>query len=392
MNGVKDKPTKILLIEDNPGDARLIKEMLKEGNKSKFEVMQAESLKEAFKNLDDGYFDIILSDLGLPDSWGLGTFVRIHDKAPKVPIIVLTGLDDETIGTEAVRDGAQDYLTKGNVEGNLLSRTIKYAIERKKVEEDLLVEKKFSDSVINSLPGIFYLFDNKGKLLRWNENAERISGYTFEEIQNMNILDFFYGHDKKIMAEELQEVVAKGEATAEAKLTSKGGNSIPHFFTGLRTIISDRLYLVGMGMDITEIKRMEEALRESEEKYRNLVERANDGIVIIQDGVFKFVNSMMVKMLGHEIEEIEGKDFFNFVSPEFKNRIKDEYDSRQQGKDVPNHFELELIRKDGEIFSTEVNLAMIEREGRPADLVFIRDISERKRAEKERERLNEEIS
>ncbi|MDY6964438.1 MAG: PAS domain S-box protein [Halobacteriota archaeon] len=386
-----EKPIRILLIEDNPGDARLIREMLIEAGTVKFDVIQIESLREAFKILDEEYFDVVLSDLGLPDSWGLDTFVRLHTHAPEMPIIVLTGLNDESIGTEAVREGAQDYLVKGHVDGDLLSRTTKYAIERKRVEEDLLMEKKFSDSVINSLPGVFYLFDNKGQLLRWNKNAEKISGYSHEEIKNMNILDFFSGEEKKIMAEELQEVVAKGEATAEAKLTAKSGNEIPHFFTGLRTIISERLYLVGMGMDITEIKRMEEALRESEEKYRNLVERANDGIVIIQDGSFKFANSMMAKMLGYEIEDLEEEKLLNFVSPDFKDRVKENYESRQKGKNAPTHLELEFIRKDGKILYTDVNMAMIEREGRPADLVFIRDVSERKRAEKERERLNEEI-
>ncbi|MDY6959654.1 MAG: response regulator, partial [Halobacteriota archaeon] len=240
MNEKSGKPIKILLIEDNPGDSRLIKEMLKEVKGNTFDVEQAESLKDAFVCIEEKYYDVVLSDLGLPDSWGLDTFVRLHDKFPNIPIIVLTGLNDETTGIEAVRYGAQDYLNKGQVEADLLSKAIKYAIERKKVEEDLMMEKSFSDSVINSLPGIFYLFDNKGQLLRWNKNAEKISGYSNEEIDNMNILDFFNGENKTVMAQELQEVFSNGEANAEANLTSKGGKEIPHFFTGLRTMISDR--------------------------------------------------------------------------------------------------------------------------------------------------------
>ena len=391
MDEIKTKPTKVLLIEDDPGDVRLIKLLLKGAETLSFEMVHVESLKEAFKLLEQEYFDVILSDLGLSDSLGLDTFLRLKTQAPKVPIIVLTGLSDDDVGTKAVRFGAQDYLTKGKVDKNLLLRSIRYAIERKKVEEDLLIEKRFSDSVINSLPGVFYLFDNKGELSRWNENAEKVTGYSNEEIKNMNILDFFDGENKKIMAGEIHGVYAEGESTAEASITSKSGDKIPHFFTGLRTIISDRQYLVGMGMDITEIKRMEEALRESEEKYRNLVEQANDGIVIIQDGVFKFVNSIMAKMLGYELEEMIEVDFLNYVPFDSRKRIEEVYGSRPPGKEVPNHFEMELIRKDGKTLSTEVNVGLIERGGRPAELVFLRDITERKRADKERERLNEEL-
>ena len=104
---------------------------------AKFELVNAENLKKALELLSKETFDVILSDLGLPDSFGFETFVKIHTQASKVPIIVLTGLDDDDIGIKAVREGAQDYLIKGEVEGNLLVRVIRYAIERKHVEEEI---------------------------------------------------------------------------------------------------------------------------------------------------------------------------------------------------------------------------------------------------------------
>ena len=124
---------KILLIEDNPGDVRLIREMLKEKSYVTFDLVCADRLKTGMEQLGQGDIDLILLDLGLPDSSGLDTFAKLYAKEPSLPIIVLTGLDDEQLGLEAVIMGAQDYLLKNRVSGNLLIPAVRYAIERKKM-------------------------------------------------------------------------------------------------------------------------------------------------------------------------------------------------------------------------------------------------------------------
>lgn len=121
----------ILLIEDNPGDAQLIRHMLLEKMGTAFELAQADRLEQGLQLLADHQVDVILLDLSLPDSQGLGTFARVYRSAAQVPIIVLTGWGDEEQAIEAIRRGAQDYLIKGQVDGDLLSRSIRYAIERK---------------------------------------------------------------------------------------------------------------------------------------------------------------------------------------------------------------------------------------------------------------------
>ena len=128
------RPIKILLVEDNPGDARLIKETLLEAAADQFVFACAERLDLALEHVVRQEFDVVLLDLALPDSSGLQTFERMHAKAPAVPTIVLTGLDVETLGTEAVQKGAQDYLIKGQVDTPLLVRSVRYAIERKLLE------------------------------------------------------------------------------------------------------------------------------------------------------------------------------------------------------------------------------------------------------------------
>jgi serine phosphatase RsbU (regulator of sigma subunit) len=128
---------RVLLIEDNPGDAQLIKVMLAEADGESFELRHVERLEAGLRELGNGKIDIVLSDLSLPDSYGLDSFLRLHARAPHVPIIVLSGLNDTTVALSAVHEGAQDYLIKGEVDGQLLARAMRYAIERKRMSEQL---------------------------------------------------------------------------------------------------------------------------------------------------------------------------------------------------------------------------------------------------------------
>jgi len=125
---------KVLLVEDNPGDARLIQEMLKEVKDADFELEQASRISEAVKRVTGKGIDVILLDLSLPDSDGLDTFIRVSAKAGEIPIVVMTGLTDRTLAIKAVQGGAQDYLVKGTVDSNLIIHSLRYAIERKKAE------------------------------------------------------------------------------------------------------------------------------------------------------------------------------------------------------------------------------------------------------------------
>ncbi len=103
-----------------------------------FQLKQVNKLKKGFEILFNQDFDVLLLDLNLPDSWGFDTFIRTYDQAPDIPIVILSGFDDEEIAVKAVREGAQDYMIKGEIDGKLLSRSIYYAIERKEIEKELM--------------------------------------------------------------------------------------------------------------------------------------------------------------------------------------------------------------------------------------------------------------
>ncbi|MFY1828933.1 ATP-binding protein [Myxococcus fulvus] len=140
--GTEERPLRLLLVEDNPGDALLLQEELREVGTTRFEVLHVERLADAVRLVGEGPpVDAVLLDLSLPDGHGLGNIPPLLQAAPLVPLVVLTGTDDERLAVRAVHEGAQDYLVKGQVSGPLLVRALRYAIERKRVEEGLKREE-----------------------------------------------------------------------------------------------------------------------------------------------------------------------------------------------------------------------------------------------------------
>lgn len=182
---------RLLLIEDNPGDARLIEEILREAPVP-VSLEHASSLKAGMQKLDSDPFDAVLLDLSLPDSQGLSTISRMRQQAPELPLVVLTGLNDEATALQAVREGAQDYLVKGSVDSGLLLRAIRYAIERNRMQSALRAL-----SLLDELTGIYNrrgfmtLAEHQLKLSR-----RRLVGFylIFIDLDGMKFLNDHYGH------------------------------------------------------------------------------------------------------------------------------------------------------------------------------------------------------
>ncbi|HWA86448.1 MAG TPA: response regulator, partial [Opitutus sp.] len=138
-----DEPTfRVLLVEDSPTDAFLVREILATARGSRFTIAHAEELRDALAKLRTATFDVVLLDLGLPDSDGLETFERLHRAAPGVPIMILSGRDDEAMAIAAVHAGAEDYLVKGPGGETGLARAIRYAIERWRAKETIAAQAR----------------------------------------------------------------------------------------------------------------------------------------------------------------------------------------------------------------------------------------------------------
>jgi len=238
---------KVLLVEDNPGDARLIREMLMEAGASRIELACAGRLDEALSRLGDETFDVILLDLNLPDSHGFDTFLRAYEEAPDVPIIMLTGLDDEALGVKAVHGGAQDYLVKGSVDSSLLLRTIRHTRERqrilaelKRTSHDLEVSRASFHSIVEKSADGILIIDLEGVVRFINAMAI----FQFKR-KRKDLVDNLFG--RPIVAGEVTEVdiIRPDETNGQAEMRA------------VETLWDGKPAHLAMIRDITDRKRAE---------------------------------------------------------------------------------------------------------------------------------------
>ena len=171
----------LLLVEDNPGDARLLREMFNDARLHTTNFAHAGRMSEAEKYLAGHAVDIILLDLGLPDARGLEAVRRARAAAPRVPLVVLTGSDDQSLAARALQEGAQDYLIKGQIENIVLLRTLRYAIERKILEDALFDEKERAQVTLDSIGDAVACTDNAGIITFLNLVGETMTKWSLQE-------------------------------------------------------------------------------------------------------------------------------------------------------------------------------------------------------------------
>lgn len=188
-------PRLILMIEDGAGDARLLREMLHERGSQATTLIHVDRMSEAEKYLSNNTVDVVLLDLGLPDVQGLDAVRRARAAAPTVPLVVLTGHDNELLAAQALQEGAQDYLIKGQIESRGLLRAIRYAIERKTLDEALFVEKERAQVTLDCIGDAVACSDAQGNLTFFNAAAERMTHWSSREVLGRPLKDVLRTHD-----------------------------------------------------------------------------------------------------------------------------------------------------------------------------------------------------
>ncbi|MEO5956283.1 MAG: PAS domain S-box protein, partial [Nitrospiraceae bacterium] len=384
---------RILLVEDNPGDIRLLQEYLKEGSVCRFQITQAGRLSIGLERLAEARFDAVLLDLSLPDSQGLDTLVRLHEAAKDVAIVVLTGIEDEALGVRLIQAGAQDYLVKGQVTGPLLTRSLRYATERKRAEEELCESEARLRAILDNSPNLVFLKDPQGRYLHINRQYERafhisreaMAGKTDNDLFPAEQADAFRANDLKVLQAgvplEFEEVSLQDDGlhtSIVSKFPLYGGDG--------------KLYaLCGITTDITERKVMEEALRQAEEKYRSIFDNAVEGIFqSTPSGRYLSVNPALARMYGYEspgelMRSVTDIAHQIYVDPDCRVALTQLLELRG----VVRGFEYEVYRKDGSaIWISESVRAVRSEQG---EILYyegtIEDITDRRRAEEERRRL-----
>jgi len=194
------------------------------------------------------------------------------------------------------RDGTRKLVAWSNTALLAQDGSVEYVIatgiditERRKADDLLLQEKRFSDAVIDSLPGVFYVCDEQGRLIRWNNHEKEMTGYSVEELTNKNVLELF-GQDRDAVAKAMQEVFTTGRAALEARLVTKSGMVLHFFLTGYRMVLNGRQYIVGVGIDISERKRLEEQLRHSQKM---------ESIGTLAGGIAHDFNNILTAIIGY---------------------------------------------------------------------------------------------
>ena len=230
-------------------------------------------LSTGLKHLAAGDIDCVLLDLFLPDTQGLDTFATMHAKAPQVPIIVLTGLDDERVALAAVRMGAQDFLVKGQVNGNLLLRAIRYAIERMRVEKALREsEEKFRLAFENAVDAIFWADPETKLITNCNKAAETLLYKNRDEIIGQYQTTLHPPEKAEYYGNMLRRHIKKEEAiNQEAEVITKYGKTIPVRISASVTQVGGKPLLQGIFHDITERKQAEKELRKINQELENFV-------------------------------------------------------------------------------------------------------------------------
>ena len=206
---------KVLLIEDNPGDVELIKEMLLEQKtKKKYRVEVSPSFYKGMSRLKKGGIDVVLLDLSLPDSFGFETFFKLQDSFQKIPIILFTGTPDDDMAENVFETGAQDYLVKGSITADLLEKSLIHAIERNK----LVVKMKQTSQVLKDTEAMFQavfhnsaigicVADIRGKIVNANPALQEMLGYSEEELNALSLHDITIDEDKKRNEQLFNELV-----------------------------------------------------------------------------------------------------------------------------------------------------------------------------------------
>ena len=247
----------------------------------------------------------------------------------------------------------------------------------KESAKKLFLEKELSDSIINSLPGIFYLFTKEGQFYRWNKNFESVSGYSAEEIKNLHPLELFMDNEKEIIQSKIENVFVTGNDIIEANLKTKKGELLPYYFTGMYIKYENEDCLMGVGIDISEKVTSQKDLVESEQKFRTLVQQASDGIIITdEDGNFKEVNESAAVLMGYsqiELSSMTTNDIF-FEEGGIKRPLK--FNSMVKGAVVIS--EHIIKRKGGRFINVEISAKQLS-DGRYQRI--IRDITERTQVE-----------
>ncbi|MDD1660975.1 MAG: PAS domain S-box protein [Methanomicrobiales archaeon] len=344
------------------------------------------SAEIALERLKQNRYDAIISDYQMEGMDGLAFLKHLRSGGDPIPFIILTGKGREQVAIEALNTGADFYLQKGTdprLEFIELRNLIIQAVTRRRAVEALEKSEERYRNLAEASRDFIYIIDRDDNVVYLNAHALEILGKGKEEVVGGPRARLFDPGSNERMVRNLGRVFSTGESIRVENRIPFGDREtwLDTTLIPLRIAGGGVTSVMGISRDITERKQIEDALRESEEKYRNLVERAHEGIIVVQDNIVKLCNRRTAEMWGGECREIVGRPYMDFIDPTELPRLRENYERRMTGKEVPGRYDTRLLRKDRSSFPVDLDGGDILFDGRIADLIMFRDITERKRAE-----------
>ncbi|NQS99227.1 MAG: PAS domain S-box protein, partial [candidate division Zixibacteria bacterium] len=314
--------------------------------------------------------------------------IEIFGTPPEALLGAPMKVKGETIGALVVQDyhSRETYKESDKDIIKFLAEAIALAIERKKTEEALRETYDYLKNLLDYANAPIIVWDPNFRITRFNHAFERLTGRNADEVLGRT-LDLLFPEDSKeeamahirrAMAGERWETVEILILCADGTVKTVLWNSATLYAEDGKTVVAT----IAQGQDITDRKQTERALKESEEKYRTLVEKVQDGLFVIQDGLMAFVNEAFASMVGYTVDEAIGMDFRKLVAPEDLEMVAKRYKDRQEGKPVPPTYEFRMLHKDGKtIIYVFMSVGIISYRGKAASMGTVQDITKRKRAE-----------
>jgi len=374
---------KILLVEDNPGDALLIKEALKESIYRNATLILADCLAEA-KRLSQENVVLLLLDLGLPDSNGLETITQMRNYFPESAIVILTGLDDDEVASEAFQQGAQSYIHKNEINGKVLSRTIRFSLERHEFIQRLkATEKRLVDAQAVAKVGSWETDLSTLKVI-WSLETYRIFELDPSQFQPMHttFLDYVHPEDRFFVDEAFKASFHSNKYHSIIhRLVTKSGNQkwIEEKWSVYKDDNDNPIKAFGTCQDITESKKLEE----QQAMFALIVNSSEDAIISKNlEGIITSWNHGAEKQFGYSLNEITGKHISIIIPANLQNEEKEIFERIRSGNSV-DQYETERIRKDGKIIQVSLTISPIrDLMGNIIGVSKIsRDITEKKKLE-----------
>lgn len=382
----------ILTVEDNPSDLFLIERMLKRSSLGISGLHSADRVRRAYEILQTEEINLVLLDLTLPDSFGINTFLQLKPVVQKIPVIILTGLSDTNLAVEAIKEGAQDYLVKGEFSEGLLTKSIQYSVERKRTMENLRESNERFNTVVKATNDAIWdwnLITNEVFLV--GDAYKQLFGYDI--VDAVSPQDFWEGilhpDDKCRVLDRLRSIILEGKVTKwedEYRLKKSNGEYAYVHDRGYIIYSSDNhpQRVIGAIQDITARKRSEEIIRTSEEKYKKIFYKNPYPTWIYDLDTLHImeVNDAALEKYGFDKNEFMQLTMRDLHPPgeaeEFLESMVSLANMQPVGKKLWHH-----SNKAGEIMIVEITSHLIDYFGKMSMQVIINDVTERVRLEKE---------